>query len=121
MRERMAPWLVVSLFLSIAAFAVAGVAALGAPNVAAFSEALFVSTLFSTAWLLVFMVALFVHRWRGLWLLVGSPAAIFWPAEELDSSLSYIRSSPAKWFWVFAVLILLGSCCLYAAKSVAGR
>jgi hypothetical protein len=33
----------------------------------------------SIVWLLMLIVAMVVHHWRGLWLLFGAPLALFWP------------------------------------------
>ena len=37
------------------------------------------SVMLSIAWLLMLIVAMVVHHWRGLWLLFGAPLALFWP------------------------------------------
>lgn len=31
-------------------------------------------------WLILLVVGLFTYRWKGLWLLIGSPLALMWPA-----------------------------------------
>jgi hypothetical protein len=52
---------------------------MGAPS--HYAAALFpISLFFSFLWLVVVVVAMIVIRWRGLWLLVTVPGAIFWPA-----------------------------------------
>jgi hypothetical protein len=33
----------------------------------------------AVAWLLLLSAGLKLHRWRGLWLLVGAPLALYWP------------------------------------------
>jgi len=81
MRKRLAPWLTCSLAFSIAAFIAPSVGALiRVHGLAAVNLSFDVSFAFSAAWLLVLIIALYVHRQRGLWLLFGLPTAIFWPA-----------------------------------------
>jgi phosphatidylserine synthase len=93
MRERLWPWLTASLVLSIAAYLTPVLQAQSSPirNNEAFATALSISYMFSAAWLVALILGLLIHRWRGLWLLVGLPAALFWPA--IMESLS-IRLSP---------------------------
>jgi len=79
MRERLAPWLISSVALSIAALIAPAVG----HGLTIFGLSLIVSIAFSIAWLLIFIVALRVHRRRGLWLLFGLPSAIVWPALSL--------------------------------------
>jgi hypothetical protein len=83
MQKRLAPWLIGSLAFSIAALIAPAVGALHVHGLTVFNLSLAFSFAFSVAWLLVFVVALRIHRRRGLWLLVGLPTAIFNPAIYL--------------------------------------
>jgi len=38
------------------------------------------SFLGAATWLVVFVIALFRFRWRGLWLLTGVPLILWWPS-----------------------------------------
>lgn len=82
MRKRLTPWLICSLVFSIIAF-IAGTIAIDDDSPAGNPAAAYVSLAFSIVWLLVLIIALFVHGRRGLWLLVGLPTAIFMPVEFL--------------------------------------
>jgi predicted membrane channel-forming protein YqfA (hemolysin III family) len=42
-----------------------------------------VAAFLTVAWLVLLLFALARYRWRGLWLLVGAPAALFLPALVL--------------------------------------
>jgi hypothetical protein len=79
-RTRLAPLLLWSLFFAIFAFIMGGVALLGGATVPGLNWMAIVSGVFSAGWLLVFIIGLSNLGWRVLWLLVGSPGAIFWQA-----------------------------------------
>jgi hypothetical protein len=83
MRKRLAPLLICSLACSIAAFAAPALGAMHVQGLTVFNLSLIVSMGFSIAWLLIFIVAFYLRGPRGLWLLLGLPAAIFWPAIYL--------------------------------------
>ncbi len=75
------PWLEVSWIVAgfgLIAGIVGGVLAFSFGAVA-FRVGLYVSAASSIGWIGMLLAALVIHRWRGLWLLVGSPAALFWP------------------------------------------
>lgn len=38
------------------------------------------SVIFVLLWIGLLITAVVKHRWRGLWLLLGAPLALFWPA-----------------------------------------
>ena len=40
---------------------------------------IYVSLLLASCWLVLFAVGLFKLKRRGLWLLIGLPAAAYWP------------------------------------------
>jgi hypothetical protein len=93
-------WLLfLALLCGVVAFVVGGMVAVTGPSpgVAQTNGAVFISALRSTAWLVLFIAALSIHQWRGLWLLIGAPAAFFWPAITLRFSLD---------FWLFVALVL---------------
>jgi hypothetical protein len=74
-------WLTLSLALSVAGF-VAGLASPlgGYGGSRTYSQALLPASLALDAGSLIIVITgVFVHRWRGLWLLVGAPFALFWP------------------------------------------
>jgi hypothetical protein len=35
---------------------------------------------FGIAWSVILVFGLWRYKWRGLWLLAGAPAALYWPA-----------------------------------------
>jgi hypothetical protein len=64
-------WLAgLSWFFSIASFVVGS--GLSFPTI-------FVSSILSAAWVLVFIAGFFIVGWCGLWLLFGLPFAALWP------------------------------------------
>jgi hypothetical protein len=83
MRESLWPLFVGSLACSLAALLAPAVGALHVHGLTAFNWSLVVSFTFSIAWLLIFVVALLIHRRRALWLLIGLPTAVFNPAVYL--------------------------------------
>jgi hypothetical protein len=83
MGKRFWPWLIGSLACSIAALTAPVVGALHVQGLTVFNWSLVASFTLSAAWLLIFAIALRIHRRRGLWLLVGLPMAIFNPAVYL--------------------------------------
>jgi hypothetical protein len=83
MGKRFWPWLIGSLACSIAALTAPVVGALHVQGLTVFNWSLVASFTLSVAWLLIFAIALRIHRRRGLWLLVGLPMAIFNPAVYL--------------------------------------
>ncbi len=103
MHKRFGLWLIGSLSLSIAGFFV-GASAVIFPAIS--DGLLVVSALLSAAWLLVFVIAVLVHRWRGFWLLVGLPTAVAWPALLFG-------------FASLAVAILLSFCLIPVLKGFA--
>jgi uncharacterized membrane protein YhaH (DUF805 family) len=82
-RRNVTSWLIVSLTISLAAFG-AGLVAFGGVGAGHSDRAglAFLAATFAlgVVWLLIVIAALFVHRWRGLELLIGAPFALCWPA-----------------------------------------
>lgn len=90
MPKRLSLWLICSLVLAVAAFVCGTVGWGGIPWIGRFSASsttsgflMLSSFVCSFVWLVLLVVALFVHRWRGLWLLIGTPGAMFWPGIVL--------------------------------------
>jgi hypothetical protein len=92
MHNRLALWIISSLAISIAAFIAGGVTLGGIGHIlwygGAHNALLFASFIFSIAWLTIFILSFVFCRWRGLWLLVGAPGAVFWPAVILGMTLA---------------------------------
>ena len=59
-----------SLFVAVLAFAV--------PWLTHFADRGF-SVALVLLWFGLVITGFFQHRWRGLWLLIGAPLALFWP------------------------------------------
>jgi hypothetical protein len=82
--KKVTPWLIVSMAISLAAFAsgfasgFAGGIPVGGHLISS-PAFLPISFVLSIVWFLITIVAVVVHRWRGLWLLFGAPGALFWP------------------------------------------
>lgn len=81
LRER--AWLICSLACSFAAFVAPVIGAQHVQGLIVFGLSLTVSMGFSGAWLLIFIVAVYRHGRSALWVLLGLPTAIFWPAPYL--------------------------------------
>jgi hypothetical protein len=80
MLRRLAPWLIRSTAISFAGFTAGLIGLGGVGGNRIYSTALLpASVMLSMAWLLMLIVAMVVHHWRGLWLLFGAPLALFWP------------------------------------------
>jgi hypothetical protein len=81
-RRNVTPWLIISLMISLAAFG-AGLVAFGGFGAQHSDMAglafLAVTLALGIVWLFMLIIALFVHRWRGLELLIGAPFALCWP------------------------------------------
>jgi hypothetical protein len=81
-RRNVTSWMIVSLTISLAAFG-AGLVAFGAVGAGHSDRAglAFLAATFALgiAWFLIVIAAVFVHRWRGLELLIGAPFALCWP------------------------------------------
>jgi hypothetical protein len=88
MRTRIAPWLILSVVIGIASHTTTrqfGLDAidrgLGGGHFMAWwwqwhGALEYVSLGLRALWLALFIVALVVHRWRALWLLIGAPLAL---------------------------------------------
>ena len=77
----LAPWLIASLGLAVTSFLAGLFGPLGGvgPPGRYVASLLGVSMALSFVWLIVVVVAVIVLHWRGLWLLVAAPGALFWP------------------------------------------
>jgi hypothetical protein len=54
------------------------------------------SYVLTIAWLVTLVIALCIFRWRGLWLLIGAPLALFWPAVFVAFAFAMARAGRAN-------------------------
>jgi hypothetical protein len=89
------PWLIASMAISILAFC-AGLFTIGnhkrPPFLRNYIALYRVFFLFTISWLLTLVIAVMIHHWRGLWLLIGAPFALFWPAVIVCFAFAIGRS-----------------------------
>jgi hypothetical protein len=100
MRTRVIPWLILSVIIGIASHATTqqfGLDAIDRGLSGGYFMAWwwqwhgaleYVSLSLRALWVVVFIVALVVHGWRGLWLLIGAPLALADPRTLRELKLA---------------------------------
>jgi hypothetical protein len=81
MRKSLSPWLIGSLTIALCSFLAGLFGPLGGVGGSRYAAILFVvSPALGLVWAAVVLVAMFAIRWRAMWLFLGAPLALFWPA-----------------------------------------
>jgi hypothetical protein len=52
-------------------------------------QTLLTCTYFALAWVVIFLLAVFIYRWKALWLLLFAPFALLWPTMFLINGLTF--------------------------------